>query len=92
MEVSAPNGYNQLMVSIRAHFDGKVFIPDEPVDVLPNAKVRILLVDDNSTDRPLMDLMQAIESHPIDLTWPMDGAAQHDHYLYGTPKHDSDLS
>jgi len=80
------------MVSIRAHFDGKVFVPDEPVNVLPNARVRILLMEDNGTHRPLMDLVQAVERQPQDSTWPKDGSAQHDHYLYGTPKHDSDFS
>ncbi|MCP4248486.1 MAG: hypothetical protein GY778_15670 [bacterium] len=38
------------------------------------------------TDRPLMDLARLTEQLPGDGDWPADGAAEHDHYLYGTPK------
>jgi hypothetical protein len=36
--------------------------------------------------RPLMDLVQSTEQHKTDPNWPHDGAAEHDHYLYGIPK------
>jgi len=29
------------MVSLNAHFDGKVIVPDEPLDLRPNQRVRI---------------------------------------------------
>lgn len=35
---------------------------------------------------PLMALVKALEGLPCDPNLPTDGAAQHDHYLYGTPK------
>ena len=44
--------------------------------------VRVELVE----DRPLMDLVRLTEHLPADADWPSDGAAEHDHYLYGTPK------
>ena len=31
------------MVSLKAHFDGKVIVPDEPVDLAPNQKLRITI-------------------------------------------------
>ena len=31
------------MVSLKAHFDGKVIVPDEPVDLVPNQKLRITI-------------------------------------------------
>ena len=37
-------------------------------------------------ERPLMDLVDVAESAPDDPEWPTDGAAEHDHYLYGTAK------
>ncbi len=37
-------------------------------------------------ERPLMDLVRAAEGVPDDPEWPTDGAAEHDHYLYGTAK------
>ncbi|MBN1489194.1 MAG: hypothetical protein JXA69_04690 [Phycisphaerae bacterium] len=38
--------------------------------------------------RPLMDLARLAEGFPDDPDWPADGAKEHDHYLYGTPKRD----
>lgn len=29
------------MVTLNAHFDGKVIVPDEPLELAPNQKVRI---------------------------------------------------
>lgn len=40
-------------------------------------------------DRPLLDLLRAVENAPANPNWPADGAAQIDHYLYGRPKHQS---
>ena len=77
------------MTSIRAHFDGKVFVPDEPVGLPPNAPVRLVLVAESDGDRPLLELARAAQRFPDDPNWPRDGAAEHDHYLYGTPKQDS---
>ena len=37
-------------------------------------------------DRPLTDLVRLAEHLPGNADWPVDGAAEHDHYLYGTPK------
>lgn len=36
--------------------------------------------------RPLARLAEAVASFPSDPQTPTDAAAQHDHYLYGTPK------
>jgi hypothetical protein len=36
--------------------------------------------------RPLAKLAGAVASFPSDPQMPTDAAAQHDHYLYGTPK------
>lgn len=77
------------MVSIRAHYDGKVFVPDEPVGLPPNAAVRLLLVPETDGDRPLLDLVRATQGFADDGSWPGDAATQHDHYLYGTPKRPS---
>ena len=36
--------------------------------------------------KPLLELLKALEELPNNPAWPADGAAQHDHYLYGLPK------
>ncbi len=48
------------MASIRAHFDGKVFVPDEPVGLPPNALVRLLLLAESDGDRPLLEDIDAL--------------------------------
>jgi hypothetical protein len=73
------------MVSIRAHFDGKVFIPDEPVDMPPNTSVRLVLATDNGRP-PLADLADLAKSLPPVPAWSADTAMQLDHYLYGAAK------
>jgi len=78
-----------MMTSIRAHFDGKVFVPDEPVGLPPNAPVRLLVAPDADGDRPLLELARLAAQFPDDPDWPADGAAEIDHYLYGTPKRNS---
>ena len=74
---------------IRARFNGKVLIPEDPVD-LPMDRVLEVRVSDalaqETTEPPLMRLVRALDGLPSDPNAPTDGAVQHDHYLYGTPK------
>lgn len=68
---------------ISAHFDGKVIVPDEPVELPIGQPLRIRV---ELTEQPaarfenLLDLAADLPDAPPDL------AAQHDHYLYGSPK------
>lgn len=81
--------------TLRAHFDGKVFVPEEPVDLPINQPLELQveeLGDSNGPSKehvqPLAALAEWVKGLPPvergDL--PRDGAAQHDHYLYGLPK------
>ncbi|MBI1832572.1 MAG: antitoxin family protein [Planctomycetes bacterium] len=68
---------------INAHFDGRVLIPDEPVQ-LPVGTPLVLRVDIPEAAAPrFFDLLQFAADLP---DAPGDLAAQHDHYLYGSPK------
>ena len=86
--------YNVGMMSFRAHYDGSVFVPDEPVDLPVHCPVDVtassLLEPEDGQGigeiPPLMRLVRAIEELPPIMDLPTDAAAQHDHYLYGTPK------
>lgn len=77
-------------MSIKAHFDGRVFVPDQPVDLPNGQRVQIQVEPANSTSstiRPsLPDLLSELRGLPENSDWPTDGASQHDHYLYGTSK------
>jgi hypothetical protein len=78
--------------TIKAHFDGKVFVPDEPVDVPAGQPVTIQVGPDaNLPSEPgtLADLADWAETLAPLPDSPGDAAAQHDHYLYGTPKREN---
>ena len=79
------------MTVLKAHFDGKVLVPDEPVDLPVNCALEVHVQPlkkptPPSGDRPLMKLVRLLEELPDNPDAPTDGAAQHDHYLYGLPK------
>ena len=80
------------MTTLTAHFDGKVLIPDEPVNLPVDCALEVRvqplrpLTPSAGDDRSLMKLLRSLEELPHNPDWPADGAAQHDHYLYGLPK------
>lgn len=77
------------MTKLKAHFDGKVLIPDEPVDLPVDCELEVQIQvtgHNGSADKPLERLAKALDQLGPNPDWPADGAAQHDHYLYGTPK------
>ena len=41
------------MTTFRVHFDGSVFVPDEPVPLPPNVPLRITVVADDHEETPL---------------------------------------
>jgi hypothetical protein len=76
------------MVSIHAHFDGKVIVPHQPVD-LPRDRALIVRIEeapepDLPDEESCLDWLaeHAVDSEAV----PTDLAYQHDHYLYGSPK------
>jgi hypothetical protein len=76
------------MLKLRAHFDGKVIVPDEAVD-LPKDQpllLRIELADAEGPGQGQSVLDWIVENRVDDDTLPVDLSYQHDHYLYGTPK------
>ena len=78
------------MISIHAHFDGKVLIPDDPLDLpLDQALIlRIEQVDGNGGKESESSLLWMAENAVDDSNLPADLSYQHDHYLYGSPKKD----
>lgn len=77
-------------MTINAHFNGQVFVPDEPVDLPVGSWVRVVIEPIESSTKPLMSLVAKLQQLPANPNWPEDGAAQHDHYLYGIPIRTSD--
>ncbi len=69
--------------TITVHFDGKVLIPDEPVQLPIGQPLRIQFETPDGAVPRFADLAQFSADLP---DAPADLAAQHDHYLYGSPK------
>jgi hypothetical protein len=80
------------MTSVKVRFDGRVFVPDTPVDLPIGYAVEIPVQlpptgsSEPTSKLPLVELMGILDRFPANPDWPTDGAAQHDHYLYGMPK------
>jgi len=80
--------------SFKARFDGKVFIPEEPVDLPVGQTLEVSVAVVNPTqpepaqsdEPPLKKLADWASKLPPIANSPGDAAAQHDHYLYGAPK------
>ena len=75
-------------MTVHAHFDGKVIVLDEPLDLRPNQApiVQIETVQDKTEESALAWIAaNAVDSDAL----PTDLADQHDHYLYGRPKEDT---
>jgi len=69
--------------TIRAHFDGKVIVPDQPVQLPVGQPLRVHLELAEPSSPRFADLVRFAADLP---DAPPDLAAQHDHYLYGSPK------
>jgi hypothetical protein len=76
------------MVVLKAHFDGKVFVPDEPVALPPNQRVRVIV---EPADRRQIDLEWLCGVGATPGTKPYDpseaDALWEKGYLPGTPGH-----
>ena len=71
---------------IEVTYDGKALLPDEPLELEPNTRVRIIVetVLPNSSEPPsVLDVALS-----LDLKGPPDWATNIDRYLYGTPGKD----
>ena len=71
--------------TLTAVFDGKVLRPEGPVDLEPNARYR-LTVEQEAGEVEARSAWDTLESLTGAVESPQDWAAEHDHYLYGTPK------
>ena len=77
------------MATIKARFDGRVFVPEGPVDLPVGYELEIPLDGVTGEARPgagVLELLAQLDQLPVNEEWPADGAAQHDHYLYGLPR------
>ena len=69
--------------TIAAHFDGKVIVPDDPVDLPAGQRLTVRLEPVPATGPRFAEFLDFAADLP---DAPADLSAQHDHYLYGSPK------
>jgi hypothetical protein len=70
--------------TIVAQFDGRVLVPEGPVDLPVGTPLTISIeADDAAASSRFADLRALAVDLP---DAPNDLASQHDHYLYGSPK------
>jgi hypothetical protein len=69
--------------SFSAHFDGRVIVPDEPISLPIGQKLQLRVETVPDQPSQFADLTKFSADVPNS---PGDLSAQHDHYLYGTPK------
>jgi hypothetical protein len=74
-----------MTISLTALFDGEVFRPEGPVALKPNTRYRLTLQQETQTVAP-QDAWEVLANLAGAIEGPEDWAAEHDHYLYGTPK------
>lgn len=77
------------MKTVHAVYQDGVFRPSDPVDLPENSQVQITIQSKPSpgqAQRTLSYLARIAGEFPDNPDLPADLAAQHDHYLYGTPK------
>ena len=79
------------MIAINAHYDGRVIIPDEPINLPPNQALVVRIetkdVDQSLARESALAWLAANASDSADV--PSDLSHQHDHYLYGAPKREA---
>lgn len=77
-------------MTINAHFDGKVIVPDQPLDLPANQPLIVQIEPVSAPGEPVEEpsLTWIAANAVASDTLPADLADQHDHYLYGSPPKD----
>jgi hypothetical protein len=80
------------MIDFSAHFDGRVIVPEQDVD-LPLDRSFVVHVETSGGTEPAagsspQSALQWLAENAINDELPSDLSAEHDHYLYHTPKRD----
>lgn len=72
--------------TLDAVFDGKVLLPDEPLDLAPDTRVRITIETTLETETPPASFLQTARA--LNLDGPPDWSARFEDYLYDRKRDD----
>ncbi|MEO6811977.1 MAG: antitoxin family protein [Isosphaeraceae bacterium] len=70
-------------------FDGEVFRPREPVNLTPNSQC-VIVIQSVAAPTKSANAWDVLDKYTGSIEGPGDWSAEHDHYLYGTPKRSSE--
>jgi hypothetical protein len=73
--------------TLHVTFDGKVLRPEEPVDLEPNAHYIVTIEREEVSSEQNQNLWDVLNNLTGAVEGPEDWSQEHDHYLYGLPKH-----
>ncbi len=71
-------------MSLEGHIENGQIVLDAPAELPEGAKVRVEILPVTEELPTLLDRLRGVVGKAQHL--PPDASAQHDHYLYGTPK------
>ncbi len=75
--------------TLDAVFDGKVFLPDEPLELAPDTRVRITIETADEPSAPAVaSFLQTARA--LNLDGPPDWSARFEDYLYGRKRYEVD--
>ena len=75
-----------MAITVEAIYENGVLKPAEPLPFKEHEKVSVTVeVRQPSLAERIVTLARALPPETLDRL-PADGASQHDHYIYGTPK------
>ena len=76
------------MIALKGHYDGKVIVPEGPVNLPAGERLLITLrlMRKRKGSKKQSALQWMADNAVADDRLPSDLAHEHDHYLYGTPK------
>ncbi|MSS70320.1 MAG: DUF104 domain-containing protein [Candidatus Latescibacteria bacterium] len=75
----------EVVETLTAVYDGQVLRPEHPVDLKLNARY-VVTVEREVQGTEGQSAWDVLEKLVGSVEAPEDWAAEHDHYLYGTPK------
>jgi hypothetical protein len=76
-----------MSLTVSAVFDGKTIIPHDPISLPAGQEVRVTIVAVERRESDELAPFADLERFGVDdPNLPTDLSANHDHYLYGTPK------
>lgn len=72
--------------TLTAVFDGEVLRPVGPIDLTPNVRYVVTVEQEVAATAEGENAWDILAKLTGTVEGPTDWAAEHDHYLYGTPK------